>query len=52
MGEGNEFRFDRMGVPKGLMGVAEDERDGNSWESLSEPEVFFLVRGGREPVND
>lgn len=47
-GEGYEVRLEEAaGVSAGLIEATEAGRDGKSWESLSDPEVFCRLRGGR-----
>lgn len=46
-GDGCEVRLDAAAVAGGLIEETDDGRDGNSCESLFEPDVFLRTRGGR-----
>ena len=46
-GDGYDVRRDNEGVSRGLTDAIEAGREGKSWDSRSEPDVFCRIRGGR-----
>lgn len=46
-GDGYDVRRDKEGVSTGLTDAIEAGREGKSWESRSDPEVFCRIKGGR-----
>lgn len=46
-GEGTDVRREREGVSRGLIEAIEAGREGKSWDSRSDPDVFFRIRDGR-----